>query len=195
MKRWNGWGDDSIELVVNPDALQFLEQRIGAGVSPVDATLAQACSGIPPSRLPQHPLVDTSPEARLRCSLGHSLPDWLKMRSGKVGTVTDGVAYPESSEQVRELLDYAQACGAAVIPMGGGTSVVGHLTVPEGAQAVLTINMSRLCSLINLDPEAQLATFGAGVWARIWKPSCGRTATRWGTFRSRLNTPHWVAGW
>ncbi len=163
MKRWNGWGDESIELVVNADALQFLAQRIGAGVVPVDATLEQACSGIPASCLPPHPLVDTSPEARLRSSLGHSLPDWLKMRSGNVGTVTDGVAYPESSEQVRELLDYAQTCGAAVIPMGGGTSVVGHLTVPEGAQAVLTINMSRLCNLINLDPQAQLATFGAGV--------------------------------
>jgi FAD/FMN-containing dehydrogenase len=151
--------------------------------------------GHSPSRLPKHPLVDTSPEARLRSSLGHSLPDWLKMRSGNVGTVTDGVAYPESSEQVRELLDYAQTCGAAVIPMGGGTSVVGHLTVPEGAQAVLTINMSRLCNLINLDPRPNWPPLAPVCWARIWKPSCAHTATRWGTFRSRLNTPHWVAGW
>jgi alkyldihydroxyacetonephosphate synthase len=163
MKRWNGWGDESIELVVNADALQFLEQRVGPGVAPVDATLAQACAGMPASRLPAHPLVVTSAEVRLRSSLGHSLPDWLKMRSGKVGTVADGVAFPQTSEQVRELLDYAQACGAAVIPMGGGTSVVGHLTVPEGAQPVLTVNLTRICSLINLDRQAQLATFGAGV--------------------------------
>jgi alkyldihydroxyacetonephosphate synthase len=163
MKRWNGWGDDSIELIVNAEALQFLQQRVGAGVAPVDATLAQACEGIAPSRLPAHPLVNTSPEIRLRNSLGQSLPDWLKMRSGQVGTVTDGVAFPESSEQVRELLDYAKACGAAVIPLGGGTSVVGHLTVPPGDQPVLTVNLSRLCQLINLDRQAQLATFGAGV--------------------------------
>ncbi len=163
MKRWNGWGDDSIELVLPPDALQFLAQCIGAATPMVDASLAQACKGIPASRLPAHPLVDTTPEIRMRCSLGQSLPDWLKMRSGQVGTVTDGVAFPESGEQVRELLQYAKDCGAAVIPMGGGTSVVGHLTVAETSQPVLTINLWRLRNLINLDRESQLATFGAGV--------------------------------
>lgn len=163
MKRWNGWGDESIELEVNKDALQFLHERIGAGTPMVDATLAQACKGIPPSRLPKHPLVDTRRETRLRHSLGQSLPDWLKLRSGKVGTVTDGVAFPESSEQVQDLLAYAKNCDASVIPMGGGTSVVGHLTVPAGDTPVLTVNLSRLCRMLNLDPESQLATFGAGV--------------------------------
>jgi len=163
MKRWNGWGDDAVELDLPAEAMQFLQQRLGAGVAPVDATLAQACAGIPASRLPPHWLVDTTPETRLRNSLGQSLPDWLKLRSGQVGKVTDGVAFPESSEQVRELMDYAKDCGAAIIPLGGGTSVVGHLTVPEGQQPVLTVNLSRLCRLINLDREAQLATFGAGV--------------------------------
>lgn len=163
MKRWNGWGDEAIELELKSEALQFLAQRIGAGAPPPDATLAQACAGIPASRLPPHTLVDTTPETRLRNSLGQSLPDWLKLRSGQVGSVSDGVAYPESGEQVRELLAYANGCGAAVIPVGGGTSVVGHLTVPKGPQPVLSINLSRLNALLNLDREAQLATFGAGV--------------------------------
>ncbi|MBL0242951.1 MAG: FAD-binding oxidoreductase [Rhodoferax sp.] len=163
MKRWNGWGDDAVELDLPAEAMQFLQQRLGAGVAPVDATLEQACAGIPASRLSPHRLVDTTLETRLRNSLGQSLPDWLKLRSGQVGTVTDGVAFPESGEQVRELLDYARDCGVAIIPLGGGTSVVGHLTVPEGQQPVLTVNLSRLCQLINLDREAQLATFGAGV--------------------------------
>jgi alkyldihydroxyacetonephosphate synthase len=163
MKRWNGWGDDSIELVVQDDALQFLAQRIGAGTPTPDATMVQACVGIPTSRLPAHPLVDTKPETRLRNSLGHSLPDWLKMRSGQVGPVSDGVAYPESAEQVRDLLQYAKACGASVIPVGGATSVVGHLTALGGTQPVLSINLTHLSALINLDREAQLATFGAGV--------------------------------
>jgi alkyldihydroxyacetonephosphate synthase len=163
MKRWNGWGDDSIELVVQADALNFLEQRIGAGTPTPDATLAQACAGIPPSRVPAHPLIDTSAETRMCNSLGHSLPDWLKMRSGQVGPVSDGVAFPESADQVRDLLRYAKVCGASVIPVGGGTSVVGHLAVAQSDQPVLNINLSRLSALINLDREAQLATFGAGV--------------------------------
>jgi alkyldihydroxyacetonephosphate synthase len=129
----------------------------------VDATLAQACKGIASQPPAQAPLVDTKRETRLRHSLGQSLPDWLKLRSGKVGTVTDGVAFPESSEQVQELLAYAKDCGASVIPMGGGTSVVGHLTVPEGATHRCSPSTCRACSLLNLDRRSQLATFGAGV--------------------------------
>ncbi|MBI3283857.1 MAG: FAD-binding oxidoreductase [Burkholderiales bacterium] len=163
MRRWNGWGDDTIEFALNGDALAFLQQRIGAATPFADASLEQTCRGVPPSRLAPHALIDTRPETRMRNSLGQSLPDWLKMRYGKIGAFPDGVAFPESGEQVRALLDYASACGAAVIPYGGGTSVVGHLTVPAGEQPVLTINLSRLSRLINLDREAQLATFGAGV--------------------------------
>ena len=163
MRRWNGWGDDAIELVLPAEAMGFLRERLGAGTPTRDATLEQVCAAIGPSRLPAHPLVDTDAEVRLRNSLGQSLPDWLRMRSGQIGTITDGVAFPESSEQVRELLDYAQACGAAVIPLGGGTSVVGHVSVPAGPQPVLTVNLSRLSALINLDAASQLATFGAGV--------------------------------
>lgn len=164
MRRWNGWGDESIELALNPDALDFLQQRIGPGTKPLDASLEQACEAVPASRLPPHPLVYSGAAVRLRHSLGQSLPDWLQLRYGKISSFPDGVAYPESSAQVRELLDYASACGAAVIPYGGGTSVVGHLGVPSGAQPVLSLDMSRLSGLINLDKKAQLATFGAGVF-------------------------------
>src|ERR1035437_7101908 len=75
-----------------------------------DATLAEACRNIAPGRLEPHRLIDTAPETRLRCGLGQSLPDWLKLRYGRIDVVPDGVAYPESGEQVRELLDYAQGC-------------------------------------------------------------------------------------
>jgi alkyldihydroxyacetonephosphate synthase len=164
VRRWNGWGDDAIEFALNPDALQFLGDRIGNGTAPTDVTLAQACKDIPASRLEPHKLIDTSPETRLRCGRGQSLPDWLKLRYGKVSALPDGVAFPESSEQVRELLDYARNRQIAVIPYGGGSSVVGHLSAPEGAQQVLTINLARLSRLINLDKLSQLATFGAGVF-------------------------------
>jgi len=163
VRRWNGWGDDAIDFSLNPDALAFLEQRIGKSILRQDATLAGALAGVPASRLPPHAMIDTSPEARLRNGLGQSLPDWLKLRYGKVDTLPDGVAYPESSAQVRALLDYAGQYGAAVIPYGGGTSVVGHLTAQAGAQPVLTVNLSRLSRLIDFDPVAQLARFGAGI--------------------------------
>ena len=163
MRRWNGWGDESIELALDAPALVFLRERVGAAQPIRDATLAEVCAQIGPSRLPPQRSVATASEARLRCALGQSLPDWLMLRYGRLGAVPDGVAYPESSEEVRELLDFAQACGASVIPYGGGTSVAGHLTVPAGERPVLSVNLARLSRLIELDRLAQLARFGAGV--------------------------------
>jgi len=141
-----------------------LQERIGQGVLQKDASKASVIASIPASRLTSHPLIDTSPEVRLQHSLGQSLPDWLKMRFGQIEQFPDGVAFPESSEQVRQLLDYASRHDVALIPYGGGTSVVGHLAVPRGNQPVLSVSMVRMAQLLNLDKEAQLATFGAGVF-------------------------------
>lgn len=164
MRRWNGWGDDAIEFALNDAALAFLRERVGASTRAPSAPFELACAGIAPSRLPAHPLVDASPATRARNALGQSLPDWLRLRYGKLGAVPDGVAYPESAEQVRALLDFARQVNAIVIPYAGGTSVAGHLTVPEGPQPVLTVNLARLRAMSNLDEDAQLATFGAGVF-------------------------------
>lgn len=163
MRRWNGWGDDGIELALSAQALAFLQQRIGSSAPFKDAMLGEVCRAIASSRLPPHRLIDTAAETRLRCALGQSLPDWLQLRYGRIEAVPDGVAYPESSEQVRELLDYARGCGAAVIAYGGGTSVAGQLSTPAGERPVLTISLSRLTQLIELDRDAELARFGAGV--------------------------------
>ncbi|WP_338844639.1 FAD-binding oxidoreductase [Massilia sp. W12] len=162
-QKWNGWGEEEVTFALSPDALDWLGERIGKGISPKDASLEQALAAIPASRLAPHPLIDLSPVVRLQHAHGQSLPDWLKLRHGRLQHAPDGVAFPESSEDVRTLLDYASAHQVRLIPYGGGTSVVGHLDVPEQGGPVLTVSMARCSRLLNLDREAQLATFGAGV--------------------------------
>ena len=164
MKRWNGWGDDAIDFALGDAALAFLRERLGPGAAPNDASHRQACAGIAASRLPAHPLVDISAPIRLANALGQSRPDWLRMRHGVIDTAPDGVAFPESGADVRQLLEFAASCGAIVIPCGGATSVAGHLTVAAGDKPVLTVNLTRMRALLNLDTEAQLATFEAGVF-------------------------------
>jgi alkyldihydroxyacetonephosphate synthase len=164
MRHWNGWGNENSEYAITLDdgARQVLGSLIGAAEPLPTATLAGVVDKVPPSRLPDHRLIETDAEVRVRHARGQSLPDVLEMRGGAVDTFPDGVAFPESSEEVRELLDYAVAQDITVIPYGGGTSVVGHINPGAGARPVLTIDLGRMNRLIDLDRDSQLATFGAG---------------------------------
>ena len=46
-----------------------------------------------------------------------SLPDWLAMRSGRFGVFPDGVAFPKTAQEIRELMRFAQAHDYCLIPM------------------------------------------------------------------------------
>jgi alkyldihydroxyacetonephosphate synthase len=164
LRRWNGWGDASVHEPLKPEALAFLAAQVGAPAPQADATLESVLARVEaqPSRLPPHPLVDTGAETRLRASFGQSMHDWLRLRFGVPGRVTDGVAFPAHAGEVRALLDWARVNGVQVLPSGGATSVAGHLT-PAGEKPVLTLNLGRMMRLIDLDPIAQLARFEAGV--------------------------------
>ncbi len=162
MRRWNGWGETAIEVPLSPAARAFLEDQLGPGAPPRDCSLEEALAGVPPSRLPPHPLVRTDPETRLRHAVGQGMPDWIAARSGRL-RVPDGVAFPETNEEVRALLAYARAVGAQVVPYGGGTSVVGHLRLLPDPRPALSIDLSRMNRLLALDRLSALATFQAGV--------------------------------
>ena len=164
MRLWNGWGNENSELTMelNDGLRALLEALVGPGTSLNQATLKEVISNVPTSRLDDHTLIKTDPETRVRHARGQSLPDWLDMHSGNVDTFPDGVAFPESTEQVRELLAYARENNLVVIPYGGGTSVVGHINPVKSSRPILTIDMGKMSSLLSIDTESQLATFGAG---------------------------------
>jgi alkyldihydroxyacetonephosphate synthase len=62
MKRWNGWGDESIFLDLQPQGLELLKDRIGPGRPVTDFTLDKMLAKIPVSRIPQHSLISTDPK-------------------------------------------------------------------------------------------------------------------------------------
>ena len=164
-RRWNGWGDDSIDVALTADALAFLSDMMGPGRAPADAELAGALAAVAaqPGRLPPHPRIDVTPAARLAASFGQSCGDWIDLRFGAIGRVCDGVAWPETTHDVRELLAWAQEAGAQVLPCGGATSVAGHLRPNDDPRPLLVLRLTRLGRLIDLDEQAQLARFEAGV--------------------------------
>jgi alkyldihydroxyacetonephosphate synthase len=164
MKRWNGWGEEHTDYPAPASALRYLAGKVGAGPALQDAAFEQVVAAVPASRLRPHALITTDPAERVRHARGQSLPDWIAMRSGQFGLFTDGVAYPSSEAQIADLLSYAQAHGVRLIPYGGGSSVVGHITPLPGQTPVLTLDLTRMNHLVDLDETSQLATFEAGIY-------------------------------
>src|SRR5690554_4780916 len=127
MRRWNGWGDSATTMELPAQGAEFLQRLVGLGQVLPDASLDAVMAQVPPSHLPAHPLVSVDAETRVRHARGQSLPDWLAMRSGDFGVFPDGVAFPESAADIRELLAWAAMENVVVIAYGGGTSVAGHI--------------------------------------------------------------------
>ncbi|UUT35689.1 FAD-binding oxidoreductase [Microbacterium elymi] len=81
----------------------------------------------------------------------------------------DAVARPRSHDEVAALLAVCDARRIAVVPFGGGTSVVGGVEPDGGTDAatgrrrpVVAVDLARTAALLVLDEMSLLATFGAG---------------------------------
>src|SRR3990172_10326277 len=135
--KWWGWGEEGRAYQL-PDAERFWAY-IRARLGPTKGTprLASLVGiALRPSRLPQGVLsvlarisgdggVSTDAASRATCSLGKGYKDLVRIRRGHVPNPTDAVVRPHSEEQVIELVDAAAREAIALIPFGGGTSVVG----------------------------------------------------------------------
>jgi alkyldihydroxyacetonephosphate synthase len=163
MRRWNGWGEETRADILPAKAAAFLAGKMGPPTPPRDATLADVLERVPPSRVPESPLFGTHPEARVRHARGQSLPDWVALRSGRIGPLPEAVARPSGGEEVRALFSLAREHGLLLVPWGGGTSVAGHLT-PEGETPFVSVDLARLSGLGKLDTTSGLATFGGGTF-------------------------------
>jgi alkyldihydroxyacetonephosphate synthase len=162
MRRWNGWGDESDETLLGPASRRLVEALVGPGAPTRDATLAAVVAVVPPSRLAADPRLSTDPELRVRRARGQSFPDWVALRSGRLDAVPDAVATPRDGAAVRQLLALAAATGSRIIPYGGGTSVVGGVSVRPSPDPVITVDLAALAGVRSLDERSLLATVGSG---------------------------------
>jgi alkyldihydroxyacetonephosphate synthase len=163
MKRWNGWGNVNTNYPLPETAEGYLASQIGPFQPQPEVGYEQVVNSIPPSRLPPDLALDVSADARLTHTRGQSLSDWVALRSGRIDAFTDGVAYPQTGEDTRNLLADARKNGIVVIPYGGGTSVTGHINPLKSDRPVLTISLEKMTRLLDLDEFGHTATFEAGV--------------------------------
>ena len=163
MKRIQGWGNIQTDYPVPDPAKDYLASVVGQPLDLKNASIESLINKVPPSQLPSHPLIITNPEDRLRHARGQSLNDWVDMCDGLVNTFPDGVAYPTSEEDVRTLIAFAKQHHLNLVPYGGGSSVVGHLTPPGEGLPTLSVDLAEMNQLLDLNEINHEATFAAGV--------------------------------
>ncbi|WP_137845226.1 FAD-binding oxidoreductase [Microbacterium sp. 2FI] len=94
---------------------------------------------------------------------GKSTPDLLRRRLDDPQTAPDAIIAPADHSEIAAVLAACDARGIAVVPFGGGTSVVGGVDPESGAhRAVVALDLARTAALLALDESSRLATFGAG---------------------------------
>ncbi|MDE2135621.1 MAG: FAD-binding oxidoreductase [Alphaproteobacteria bacterium] len=98
-------------------------------------------------------------------ALGRSYYDLLRLRAGELSLAPDAVVYPRGTEEVLAVLALAADHGIAVIPYGGGTSVVGGVTAARGVfHSAITLDLSAMDRVIEVDPVCTTATAEAGIY-------------------------------
>lgn len=101
---------------------------------------------------------------RLRHAGGKSTPDLLRRRAEGPQDAPDAVVFPADHDEVLAVLAYCAANAVAVVPFGGGTSVVGGVEPVRGRfDAVIALDLRRLDTITAIDPISGTATLGAGL--------------------------------
>ena len=166
-----GWGEPGAGPSLPEHAQELLRSELGVSGEVVDRPVALEDVRLrEPSldaellrRLSELGEVRTDREARvLRCR-GKSYLDLLAQRAGECEDAPDAVVAPAAHDQVLAVLQACNEAGVAVVPFGGGTSVVGGLEPLRGPfEAVISLDLGRIES-VSVDPRSVTATLGAGI--------------------------------
>ncbi|MGH7038866.1 MAG: FAD-binding oxidoreductase [Stellaceae bacterium] len=98
---------------------------------------------------------------------GKSYCDYVRALAGDYGDAPDVVAYPKSEAEVAAVLDWAGGAGAAVIPFGAGSSVVGGIAPaidPTRHKGAVSLDLRHLDRVVEIDRASRAARIEAGVF-------------------------------
>jgi alkyldihydroxyacetonephosphate synthase len=174
--RWWGWGDPSRPSGLPAHALSFLADTVGVAERPrppvalervrLDAPSLSAAALESIRDITGRDGVRDDHADRVEHAVGRGYPDLVRVRAGAPEGAPDAVVYPAGHEQVRAVLDLCARSRIAVVPFGGGTSVVGGVSPLRGEQqAVIALDLGRMRSLLSLDRASMTAQVGAGMRA------------------------------
>lgn len=173
--RWWGWGEDSGAIQLGDGAAAVLHAELGLGEG----------AGAPPIsledvRLPERALDEGARRAlaqavgedhvhadrlsRITHAAGRSYPDLLRLRAGDASHAPDAVVHAGSESEVAAVLAACSRAGVAVIPFGGGTSVVGGVEARRGSHgAAISLDLTRMDGVLDVDQVSLTAALEPGI--------------------------------
>jgi alkyldihydroxyacetonephosphate synthase len=190
--RWWGWGDPAHPPALPPQALGFLRDA-GIATAP-RPPVALAGVRLPAPRLGESVLAELKGIAgadavredhgeRVLHAAGKGYPDLVRLRAGEPEGAPDAVVHPGGHEQVRRLLEACARASVAVVPFGGGTSVVGGVAPLRGEHAgVLALDMGRMGHVLALDLESATVRVQGGLRAPALERYLGERGLTLGHF-------------
>jgi alkyldihydroxyacetonephosphate synthase len=167
---YDRWGEAHAAGELGGAAERMLLDELGAGepLPPVPLEAVRIAPGAPiPAAVVAaaggEDAVSTDDEDRIRHAAGKGYPDLIRMRSGAVENAPDAVLAPPDAGHVAAVLAACAAAGVAVVPFGGGTSVVGGVEPVRGPfDRLVALDLTALRNAV-VDPVSMTARLGPGL--------------------------------
>ncbi len=169
LKHW-GWGyeDQQLDRAALEATGKAIQERLGFEVDEIEEPVPFDEIEVPkPGLLAPSGLEDLfsdDPHERVSHALGKAYRDVVRGFRGQFDNVPDLVAHPRSAEDVDVVLNWAADQGAAAIPFGGGTSVVGGVEprLAGNYSGTVTIDMRAMSRVLEVDAVSRAAHIQAG---------------------------------
>ena len=168
--KFYGWGFENTGLTEGEREHLFhfvaaclgVEPRIAP--PPRAADIALSAPRVTPSATLASVLTQ-EPYERLLHTYGKSYPETVRAFARDFASAPDLVALPQSEADVAAVLDWASQAKVAVIPFGGGSSVVGGVepAVGDGYAGAVSLDLRRLDRVLEVDATSRAARIESGI--------------------------------
>jgi alkyldihydroxyacetonephosphate synthase len=162
---WWGWGFEDAQVDAAPLA-DVVMSMLGFGATEVEAParLDEVALPAPRVAVPDHRLYSTAARDRVLHAKGRSYLDTIRAFRGRIDHPPDAVAFARTEEDVERVLEWCAGANVAVIPYGGGTSVVGGVEprVPERFDGAISLDVGAMDRVLEVDPVSRAARVQAG---------------------------------
>lgn len=168
-RSWWGWGYEEHRLSGRELAglVGLVRERFGLSGEQRHPPRVEDLALQPPRLTPPGSLAaitTTAPRERAAHAQGKAYRDVVRALAGRIEHPPDVVLHPRNESDITAVLDWCTSVGAAAIPYGGGSSVVGGVepAVGDGYRGAVTVDLSALDRVLGVDEVSLAARVQAG---------------------------------